>query len=71
MLKFRAVVCSACRAYGVPLLDNLCVVCYTLKNPKRKFEPGQLPKNMFDLFEGVERDDIRRSIKYRSETDQE
>lgn len=38
------VLCSACRAYGVPLIDGRCEMCYTLNYPAREgLQPGHLP----------------------------
>lgn len=55
----KFIVCSGCRAYGVPLnIDKLCATCYNLGKQATTFSPSTLPWKL----EGYGRTSNRRVV---------
>ena len=58
---------AGCRRYGIPLVDNLCDLCYSYRIGPRSFQPENLP---LAIVEGKgPRTDARRTYKELREND--
>lgn len=56
-------VCSACRKYGVILIDGFCESCYTYGTAPTIYRPTIFPNPMLDMRVGKVRYDTRTTSK--------